>query len=87
MAIKKQYVSDLSGESIEGKPVTLTIGRTVMKSYGYGGGAGKYRANEYKKLHLTAAEAAALFNSAIRQWLGFEKAPVAEKKPAGKKAK
>jgi hypothetical protein len=83
MAIKKTYTSDLSGEPIEDSPVTLTLQRSVQKRGSWGG---RYTQNETKKLHLTKDESKSLFNSEIRQWLGFEKPAVPEKKPAKRQA-
>lgn len=83
MAIKKTYVSDLSGETIEGNPSVVVIQRSVRKKSRYG----NYTNYEQKKIHLTTAEASAFLTSEIRQWLGFEKPPVVEKTKVAPKAK
>lgn len=69
MAIKRVYVSDLTGKEIEGAHKTISINKTVTKKYNYGyGRARTYRSSEAKVFHLSEDEIK-LLPKAIRDYL------------------
>lgn len=61
MAIKKIYVSDFSGEEIEGNPTIITLSKRVTKTHNYGYGRPyRYTITDTTKFHITEKEFASL---------------------------
>lgn len=88
MAIKKVYVSDLTGKEIEGAHKTISINKSERKKYNaiadaiYGYSRARYYTTTVAKVFHLGEDEVNLLPEAIREHLWPTKVKEEEKKPA-----
>ena len=79
MAVKRVYVSDLTGKEIEGAHKTISINKKVQKKYSYYGGRSRYYSSTEAKVFHLAEDEINLLPEAIREHLWPTPKPKKEK--------